>query len=704
MKNLILRNTPAVADSFILRDIEKKDGKNTWEIYCEDGKIVIAGDCKISQAMGYYAYLKKYCRVNLSHCGNTQLNVTQAPLFEGKEEKVIPQEKRVYLNYCTFGYSAAFWKWEKWEKEIDFMAMNGINMPLSIVGSEAVWFYALRKMKYSVKGALEYLSGPAFWPWQLMTNIDRYFTLTDEEYIRSRVELGKKIIDREIELGMTPIQQGFSGVVPGNLRKAPDFAGTRMTINSSWCNFPVTYQLDPTDTSFRKFGNILLETQKELFGAYHYYACDPFHENKPPLKSKDYLYKVGRAIDTLYKEFDPDSVWVMQSWSLRDQIVSAVPAGRLLILDIDGTKHSEHNEFQGHDFVLGRIHSFGDRNTLHGSIKEVADNAYASLNVPNCVGTGLFPEGIFQNPLYYDLSFEMLTEKEPVALDKWLDDYAERRYGSKEECLKEAVRLMYKSCYSENCTGRETGSVIAFRPSTVRSHTAPNDHPELRYDNRDLLAALEKLLEAENASSDGYAFDVCDLTRQVLSNYCSVLYDRTMQGFNERNVNLFERSSNAFLKICEELDSLLLTRPELTLSEHLKEAGDLALNEKDKENYELNLLTQITVWGPFRNTTLYDYAWKEWGGLIGTYYVKRWNTFFERLAIEFVHKRRKFTTVTKKQHDGRNEYAGNEFCKSFATWERDWLSKVDPPKPVEADTVAAARELVEKYSAKIKEG
>ena len=114
MKNLILRNTPAVADSFILRDIEKKDGKNTWEIYCEDGKIVIAGDCKISQAMGYYAYLKKYCRVNLSHCGNTQLNVTQAPLFEGKEEKVIPQEKRVYLNYCTFGYSAAFWKWEKW--------------------------------------------------------------------------------------------------------------------------------------------------------------------------------------------------------------------------------------------------------------------------------------------------------------------------------------------------------------------------------------------------------------------------------------------------------------------------------------------------------------------------------------------------------------------------------------------------------------
>ena len=172
MKNLILRNTPEIAGMFELREIDSADGLNTYEVFCEDGKIVICGDCKISQAMGYYEYLKQICRVNYSHCGNTQLNVTEAPLFDGVLRKVIPQKRRVCFNYCTFGYSMAFWKWEQWEKEIDFMAMNGINMPLSTVGSEAVWYYTLRDFKYSEVGALRFLSGPGFWPWQLMNNIE----------------------------------------------------------------------------------------------------------------------------------------------------------------------------------------------------------------------------------------------------------------------------------------------------------------------------------------------------------------------------------------------------------------------------------------------------------------------------------------------------------------------------------------------------
>ncbi len=700
MENLIRRNTPDIADAFELREIEPCDGKNVYEVFCEGGKIVICGDCKISMATGYYAYLKKYCGVNYSHCGNTELNVSEAPLFEGRLRKVIPQKRRAYLNYCTFGYSAAYWDWSKWEKEIDFMAMNGINMPLSIVGSEAVWYYTMRDFTYSEKGALSYLSGPSFWPWQLMTNLDSYFSLTDVKYIESRAKLGKQIIDREVELGMTPIQQGFSGTVPKTISKL--FSKARITMAKSWCNFPVTYQLDPTDPVFRKFGTALLEKQKQLFGAYHYYACDPFHENEPVNKSKDYLFKVGRAIDDMYSSFDPDSVWVMQSWSLRDKIIKAVPAGRLLVLDIDGTGHSKHEEFFGHDFVLGKIHNFGDRNSLNGNIKELADNAYASLNAQNCVGTGLFPEGIFQNPLYYDLAFQMLTEEGKIDLDEWLEDYAYRRYGSRDEHLANAARALYKSCYGENCGGRETGSVICQRPSTARSHTAPNDCAEVKYDNKVLFGALTELLKAEGEFKDGYAYDVCDITRQVLSNCCAELYAKTMEGFNARDVRLFERSSNAFLKICDELDELLQTRPELTLYTHLEEAGKAAFSDKDKENYELNLLTLLTIWGPVNRTVNYDYAWKEWGGLIKTYYSKRWQSFFEQLAIEFP-KRKKFSTVTKKQFNDRNTYLGDSFYKSYAEFERKWLSTVNPEKPSDGDTVETARTLAEKYEKTVME-
>ena len=63
------------------------------------------------------------------------------------------------MNYCTFSYSARWWDWERWEREIDYMAMRGINMPLSIVGYEAVLFYTLRDLGYTDDGALNFISG-----------------------------------------------------------------------------------------------------------------------------------------------------------------------------------------------------------------------------------------------------------------------------------------------------------------------------------------------------------------------------------------------------------------------------------------------------------------------------------------------------------------------------------------------------------------
>ena len=32
----------------------------------------------------------------------------------------------------------AWWQWPRWEREIDWMAMHGINLPLSLTGIEAV--------------------------------------------------------------------------------------------------------------------------------------------------------------------------------------------------------------------------------------------------------------------------------------------------------------------------------------------------------------------------------------------------------------------------------------------------------------------------------------------------------------------------------------------------------------------------------------
>lgn len=691
MKDLILRNTPDIAQMLVLRDIESDNGKNRYEVFCENGKIVICGDCKISQAMGYYAYLKKYCRVNLSHCGNTQINVTEAPLFEGKLSKTVIQDKRAYLTYRSFGYSLAFWTWEDWEREIDFMAMNGINMPLCLVGSEAVWYYTMRDFKYSETGALSYLSGPAFWPWQMMNRLASYYSLTDPKYIESRVELGKKIIDREASLGMSPILPGFAGMVPQSFKKL--FDKLRMQILPSWNNFPFTFRLDFQSTVFKKFGMALLEKQRQLFGAFHYYSCDPYIVNKSELKSKDYLWRVGRAIDTLYKDFDPESKWIMMSDCLYEKMVKSVPKDRLIILDLDGTLHSQTDEFWGYSYILGNGGGSEDRTVLHGNMKAVAKNPY--LDAPeNCIGTGVFYDGILSNPMFLELSFDMLTEDKKINLDEWCRDYASRRYSSEDEGYARAAEILRDTCY--NVEGRETGSVICARPCTDLKHAAPFDVIDVQYDNKKLLEAAELLISSEKTDSDGRVYDICDITRQVLSNHAHICYEKAVNGFRSRDQRDFERYSNSFLKICEELDELLQSRREMSLYTHLKAASSLALTDKDKQNFELNLLTQITLWGPIGDPLNYDYAWKEWGGLVGTYYAKRWQSFFELLAYRFT-KRGRFSTATKKQINGRNEYRGNPFYKNYSDFERKWLSTTNPAEPTDADTVAIAERLIEKY-------
>ena len=56
-----------------------------------------------------------------------------------KIRKETEYDYRYIFNYCTYGYTMPWWNWENWERMIDYMAMKGINMPLSIIGQESVW-------------------------------------------------------------------------------------------------------------------------------------------------------------------------------------------------------------------------------------------------------------------------------------------------------------------------------------------------------------------------------------------------------------------------------------------------------------------------------------------------------------------------------------------------------------------------------------
>lgn len=692
------RNLPDFKNDFNIKFTESD--KDYFSITAKQGKVYVKANNYISAFHGIYEYLKKYCNVQLSWCGNQKINIDSLVMFDGEFSKTIEQKYRVYMNYCTLDYSMCWWNFERWEKEIDFMAMNGINMPLAVVGTEAVWYETLLKFGFTEDEALQSVSGPAFWAWQLMTNIEGYLPPEEEKYVYERLALGKKILNRYIEFGMHPIQQGFSGHVPVLLKKK--FPKAKILMQRGWCRYPKTAQLDPLDPLFFEFGTVYLNKMNALFGNHHFIACDPFHEGTPPKKTAKYLNEVGMAIDKLYESFDKNSVWVMQAWTMREHIVKAVPKSRLLILDLNSEKTSKTENCWGYPVVAGMLHDFGGKNAMQGKLEKHSKNCYTKLkqNGANVVGSGMFMEGIEQNPVVYDLQFEMLTTATAVDLGKWLDKYIIRRYGKYDETLRKAWDVLLKTCYrSDGYDENGVGSTVAARPQLMPRQAGPCCKNKLYYSADEFEKSLQLFISVSNdfSDSDGYQYDLCDIMRQVMSNRFYTQQIEYEKAYKKKDVSTVQEISQKQLKLLLDMDELLSHRKELCFSRWINDSHSLAADENEKRYFDFNARTLLTSWGDIRDNTsqLYDYAWREWSGLIKEYYYIRWTLFYDR-AFEYLKKNRKFRVFGGNSFIPRHKYKSYKFGKELNAFELKWIKKYSEyPMPSTSDVLPSVKACAE---------
>lgn len=67
------------------------------------------------------------------------------------------------------------------------------------------------------------------------------------------------------------------------------------------------------------------------------------------------------------------------------------------------------------------------------------------------IGTGLTPEGIFQNDVMYEFMNENAWRKSPRNISHWISNYAIRRYGSYDKNVDKAWQLLKVSyCFFIN--------------------------------------------------------------------------------------------------------------------------------------------------------------------------------------------------------------------------------------------------------------
>ena len=141
------------------------DGKDSYQITAKNGTVEVKGSTGVAMCRGAYDYLKTKCNVLVTWDGD-QLNLPtkfpDANITSGPN----PNIYRHYFNVCTFGYTSAFWDWKRWQREIDWMALHGINMPLAMNGMEKVWQTVWRDYGLTDEQIRTHFVGPAFRPWQ----------------------------------------------------------------------------------------------------------------------------------------------------------------------------------------------------------------------------------------------------------------------------------------------------------------------------------------------------------------------------------------------------------------------------------------------------------------------------------------------------------------------------------------------------------
>ena len=692
--DLIERIMPCGKDNFELKIVHKNSQTDFFEVKKIDKKVLLCANNINGLCMAFGYFVKRILNEDISWSNINNVVTYQDVDFEDYSQEV-KQKYRSYMNFCTHSYSSPWWDWERWQKEIDIMAMNGVNLPLSITGSEAIWYYTLLELGFTDAEAREYLVGPAFLAWQFMGNIETFAGPLPKSWIDEHLELGQKIMKRQMSLGMIPIQQGFTGCVPVSFIKR--YPQSNIQLKKQWNNISHTAQLDPTDPMFLQIGNIYMKTMEKLFGLHGYYAADPFHEGHPPVDGEEYLNKVGIIIKDLMKAFDEYYIWVMQAWSLRRDIALAVEKEHLLILDLVGEGAYNTEGFFGYNFVNGTLHNFGARMNLHGDIKRLCDNQYEILaeKYENIVGTGLFMEGIGQNPLYYDLAFDALTTDAKINIDEWVKKFAKRRYKNDSDEAVDAVKKLIDTVYLEKSDNvLKCASLICARPSLHAKGSGPCDSFDESYDNKKLLE-VAKAYSLISSETSGFIYDKCDVLRQVLSNYALKLYRQTILCFEEKDIGGFRLKADKFIELLADLDELLYQIPEWRMQKWIDDSVSFAKNDEEAKLYEYNAREQVTIWGNEEECVLFDYAWKEWSGLVSEYYGVRWEKFFDMLYNK-LKDGEEYSEDGLEEFENRIVWNANEFRRDLAKWEAQWIRSNKKLKTYKED-MSIFDKLLEKY-------
>lgn len=576
---------------------------------------------------------------------------------------VFSQYKKLTDNVVTFSYTSAFWKWEDWELELDWLAMRGVNLPLAWVGYEKILIDVFHEAGFTDADIHDFLSGPAFQAWNRFGNIQGdWIGELPFDWVDSQFELQKKILPRMLELGMTPVLPSFAGYVPRAVSHVlPDAEVVNAT---NWGAMPDKYSNDsfiqPFDPHFARMQKSFLTKQLEAYGnVTHIYTLDQYNEMTPYSGDLNFLRNVSKTTMNIFKYVDPESTWLMQGWLFYadqefwtdDRIEAYLSAGEdfqdMLILDL----HAESNpiwkqtkSFYGKAWIWCQVHGLGGNMNFFGMLPNITAGPIEALeNSPSLVGVGNANEGQ-DDEIMFNVLLDQGWSQTELDTEKYFRDFVTARYSGGRAGEQKIPNDIYKAWeimrtniynYSHSTVGIPTFEDVLLTmvpKSPIGQSPSLELKNELRYDPKEMVKAWALLLKGGLFDDSAYRFDLVQFTRQVLEDAFSTTLPSLQSKYKKgAPASDFMPIARKILLIIKSMDSVLMTEKSLRLSEWISAARAWGgSNEALADYFEQNARSQVTHWAPSEGP-LNDYAQKSWGGLVSGYYYPRWSMFVDYL-------------------------------------------------------------------------
>lgn len=598
-----------------------------------------------------------------------------------------PYQRRVAYNLTVGGYTTPFFGWDEWEQELDLLAASGINAAHVTLGQEAVWLQAFQQFGYTESELLRWIVPPSHQAWQWLNNIEHFGNGTTRGIVERRVELARQVFARMAELEITPILPGFSGTVPPGF--AERNAGAAIVPQGLWfidLAGPRRPDWLRTDTAeYAKTAEVFYQVQRELFGLSGWWAVDLLHEGGKIGDTT--LAAAAKGVEDAMRSADAGYTWVVQGWggNPRPELLDALDASRLLVLDLVGEHWRTMNGYDGTPWAYGILPNYGGRTGLYGDLEAIAATPSTLFGgtqaVGNLVGLTDMAEGVANNPVVWDLFHDLAWTTAPIDLDAWIEEWIEARYGQTSEAAADAWRVLRAHAYgpwriAETApTPKEsalvaageavdlatlddarppavfgapleeagdgfdafmvyagTDSVVAAVPSLGANQASMVGPRVLPYPAGALRPALAGLIAAAEAGrSPSLDYDLVDVARQVLADHARLVLARIGAAHEAGDVAAFDAATATFLELVDLQDATLDAHPAFRLETWL--AGARALGATARERAELVEWGKrlLTSWGARESTMLTEYGNRDWSGLVGGYYRQRWALWFEQL-------------------------------------------------------------------------